>query len=302
VFAAIVVGDLTLDLRLPLPSADVLARLARNLDVTAEVELTFALGGSALLFADAIEATGAVSPVVFAAVGDDLPGQVILNAAAERWSTVPHIEVVRDRSTTTVLLGYTPTGGRLMLRPPSAASRFLSEQHMTAGLARVEPGAAALVFVSGYTLATPGASSVAAARTAVQWAREHHVPTVLDLVPHEFNEAVGDLDHVAGTLGQPGVIVAELRTARALGLCGSYSSRTKAATAMEQAAQALDDFCGAGVVQHRLVDETYVQVVSYGGSCTTMHYPVDGSTEFLGLGDRMLVEALGVMRIIPLGP
>jgi hypothetical protein len=29
---------------------------------------------------------------------------------------------------------------------------------------------------------------------------------------------------------------------------------------------------------------------------------VDGSTEFLGLGDRMLVEALRVMRIIPLGP
>jgi len=266
---------------------------------TAGADLTFAgsptpsLGGTAMLLARAAESYPHVRPLMIAGLGADRFASFVLAEVESRGLDAVGLQVVPEAATCVVSLSYFSDGTRFMIRPRSHAGRRLDRNRVGDLLRGLSEDPVALLFISGYLLVEPSSPSVLAVQEACRWATARDVPVVVDLVPHEFKAMVGDMSTLIERVGcKPNGYVAELRTIRDLGMCDGYTDRRAARRNMVSGSAELAHYGDFAVVQHQDEQGVYSQAVTWFGRSEPLAYFPFGPNERLGLGDRLLLQAL----------
>jgi sugar/nucleoside kinase (ribokinase family) len=293
----LVIGDLTVDIHMEIPEAAP-GKVHPGIDLTVVGWPRVGIGGTAYLFAKAIRSMSNYSAAVIGAIGDDPFGNAIMDEFQK--SRLENTFIQKDTESPTPvlpLLGF-DDGTRLMARPYREAMPALDSNTLHATLSAYSPESFKLMFISGYSIATPDLKALKTVHIAADWARSNSIPIIVDLVPHEFAELVGPLTRVTDLIGKPSGFVAELRTVRGLGLCGPYQSETDAAERLRSAAANLAETADFAIVQHQLKLSTYAQIYAtpkYVSCIETYDFePIDRT----GLGDRLLVRTLLLHQVI----
>ena len=246
------------------------------------------VAGTAVLFARALVGTSP-HPVLLGAVGDDIAGQIALAVLAEAGVDVSHIHVDPELPTCNPSVVYFARS-RFMVRPERHAGKSLKVEMVRGRLTDDLAETTKLCFISGYAIANRDAPVTGTAGYLAAWARDHGIKVILDLVPHNFVDAVGAMPDVERILGAlPDVVIAEQRTVagllRAQG--GDVSDLDGKGAASWLRAQAID----CAIVQYQVDAERYAQDISCGvGDChDEVRFERD---DLLGLGDILAVRAL----------
>jgi hypothetical protein len=288
----LVMGDITLDLAVTV-GANFPQNHAPGADVSFAGSPAPALGGTAMLFAKAAQQYQHVRPIPVAGLGDDKFAPLVLAEAEAASLDMVGLQIIQGTSTCVVSISHFTDGTRFMIRPNSHAGRHIDSKRLRELLSDLNQDEMALVFVSGYLLAEPTLPSVLAVQEACGWARSRNVPIVVDLVPHAFQTAVGDLDTVAKRIGcRPDGYVAELQTVRDLGLCEDYSDQFEARSNMIVGSAALAKYGEFGVVQHQDRSGRYAQAATWNEKSDPLEFFPFTASERTGLGDRLLLHAL----------
>lgn len=290
---AVVFGDLTLDVRAHISEPSHLADIDRGINVEFSTDVEGAIGGSAWLVANTMQAIG-VEPIVLSAVGDDVFGQAIL--AAVRAAELSHagIATVSNARTCCVGVFYFLDGTRLMIRPRVHANLHLPSEKVDEVLLQLDLGRVALCFVSGYGIVNADTPAAMAIRHGCTTARRAGVPVVLDLVPHEFRRYVGDICDAESRIGRCDGFVAELSTAvELLSPCRLADDKKL----MADLARELAENRSFAVVQHRTASNIYSQAIASGSGTEIFDYGIDENALF-GVGDRLLADALTKLEVL----
>lgn len=284
-------GNLVVDLRAQGLEPRGLPPLERAVNVTQTLSSKATAGGTAWSFALALRGTEpAATPHLLGCVGDDLLGRAVIAAMEDAALPTSGIETTDAAPTGAVVIAYALNGARLMFSPAERADRMLSVGFTTTFLeetsVRIQP---ALLWISGYCIAGEASPRHAAAAAGASWARESGVPIVVDLVPHAFAAAVGDIDTVEARLGGPiDGVVAEYGTAREI--LGEPVA-ADLISGMTRAARALAKDDRAVIIQHQTGSDRYSQVLTHAGTVAVDHVAIP-PTDRTGLGDVMAVAAL----------
>jgi sugar/nucleoside kinase (ribokinase family) len=283
--AAVVLGDLTLDVTWtsgePWPASKKLGA-----DVTIVATPEYHIGGTGFLFAKAVGDMTSLEPVIVSAVGDDPIGEAVRQELRGGGYRIDGIQTAEAHPTCLVTSSYLVDGTRLMVRPSTHAGKHIGAEQLSALLGSIDD--CALVFISGYMLAGPGASTRAALRLMSAWAFSRAIPVVVDLVPHEFMESVGPISVVEQMLGNPvTVYIAELRTIQGLGLVAEEDQTLPLPDRLGAAAEALARYSPVAIAQCQVGRTTYGQsCVARGRPAAYTEHDFDERTR-LGLGDRL---------------
>ncbi|MFL6137390.1 MAG: carbohydrate kinase family protein [Frankiaceae bacterium] len=289
----LVVGDLTIDLLFELAGSALHSPTSKAGDLTISYKPIVRVGGSAILFAKAILARTSLTPVIFSGVGDDVFGAHISEAVSQLGLDVDAVEIVKGYRTALAITGYSPDRSRLMLRPEGHAGKHIRGGHWKEWLAEDVARDCDLLFISGYVIASASPRQLRAVKGMASWARSHGVPVMLDLVPHEFDKGVGSLDLAAKLLGgTPDAFVAELRTARYLGLVPSKMHDQSEEEQSLAAARSLSAIGRYGLIQYQSGRGTYRQTLAIQGEGVYSHESTFDEADRTGLGDMLCVEAL----------
>jgi ribokinase len=200
----VVIGDIALDWVVKVTGVD--AKIV-DLQLESSNAIVERLGGGGLLFASAAAEAGFATSLV-ARVGRDLSG----NAALD-WLTSKGVNAIVTRDE------FLSTGKSLILRDEGQDVKvMLSHRGANVGLAprdipREVVQHADLLYISGYALLEAPQST--AALTAIESAKRHSVPVMIDVVPHRIVSAGLPSDYQAA-LVRADVVVLELGTARRL--------------------------------------------------------------------------------------
>ncbi|MDF5751208.1 hypothetical protein [Spongiactinospora sp. TRM90649] len=292
----LILGDLALDvIPEPVPARDAIERLALGDDATMRSGLSFVPGGSAMLFAESIEAHHPGESLIVAALGPDPAARILQAAMTAAGMATTGLEHIGEGTTKVVLLASFPDCGRLMLYPGSHTGDLLSTAFATRLLTTVDPASVRCLWLSGYCLTDRDAPRYEATRRICAWCHSNGVPVVLDLVPHDFADRVGDLAEVERRLGPLTGVIGEYTTFTELGFTPGWTDGTRGALASVAAAVSAER--GFAVVQHRENASVYLQSAARAGvhlRTATYPIPVAGTR---GLGDHMSVDALGWMGL-----
>ena len=281
----IILGNLTVDLvaTANIPAADVAAQLAAGENAFLDVAMAPRVGGSAPLFARALQAGARNTPVIAGTVGDDAFGRVVFEWLRAEGFTDRAVETTSRAPTAVIAMTYFDDGPRMLMASSCTANDELDPGRV-ADLISAQGRAPALLWVSGYALRRPDSLRHAATLDLAARARDAGVPIALDLVPHDFARDVGALDAVLAALGRVDAVVAEARTVTALGLAPTDGPRTEAAIRLWEATGAF------AIVQSRIVPGRYGQAVAGDGAVSEDVLEYSGTER--GIGDRLAVKAL----------
>jgi hypothetical protein len=250
------------------------------------------LGGSATNFARALLNTGEWRPLIVGAAPQGPLGNVL---ESEALHLAPASMIDRpnggDADPVIVTL-WDEAGTRLMVRPKSTANDQLSESFVKRqlhGLAQRKIAVAGC-FISGYSLTQAESPRYRSLSAISAWCAARRVPVVVDLVPHNFLESVGPLDHVIELFGRDVSIVAELHTGLEL---LNWSESPDVDSTLRRATIELSKRSGAAVIQHRQSDTRYLQAIARGSEFDLAVHHLDGGPAPRGFGDQMLASVLG---------
>jgi sugar/nucleoside kinase (ribokinase family) len=299
---ALIVGDLCLDVYLTTSDrGNVLAPLIKGINANLISQISVRPGGTAWLFAQALRLASPVLPVPLCAIGDDWPGRFLLASATDDGTVCDGVTVVDGGSTDVVVTTNFANAERLMMRPDTKTSdrldlgRCLSDIDLASYIIR-------FAWISGYTLEAQGSTRESTLKSFCAAVRAAGGVIVLDLVPHDFAKRVGEVTDVEGRIGRADIVVAELDTLVSLGFVSSpeqrFTSTEDKMIAVGKVA-ASDRF--AAIVQHRISDASYCQVISSRAESTITTIPVPSGGP-RGLGDKLAVDALvhlGLASSIP---
>lgn len=287
----LVLGDLIAELVVFVPSGS-LRTTAPGLDITLVGSSGLHLVGSALLFAMSLQAASSYSACILGALGHDKLATLVKDELRDKGLSDELIRIDVSAPTPIMPTAIFDDGTRVMIRPPREILPTLSSQHVEAVLSRQDPASFKLVFISGYLIASSNRDAIRAVEVTCNWARSNAIPVVLDLVPHEFAEFIGDLERVNDLIGKPDGYVTELRTARGLGLCGSSASPSELGEELAEAAINLAQDSHFAVVQHQVEPGIYGQIYATPqGAAPLETYPFSPSDR-KGLGDKLLIQTL----------
>lgn len=293
----LIFGDLAVDIKAALPADSKFRPLDQARDVSLFVEYEIGPAGTSLLFASAVAEFAAGVPDVIACIGDDQFGRYVANELKTRKFTADGIQVTQRARTAVIFLAYRNDNTRLMVQSKSTANRWLSEEQINLYLDDGSHANVAMMWVSGYCLADSDAPRLQAIRAAANWARQRHIPVVVDLVPHEFRRYVGDHHSVDALIGRVTGLVGELRTVREF--YEPTSESIDSWDSLEKYAELLCRDREFSIVQHRISVHTYAQI-AIDGSGQAFRSEMDlRTTPIHGLGDRMAVLGMKQLRILP---
>jgi sugar/nucleoside kinase (ribokinase family) len=297
--AGVIVGNLAIDVRSSIPSATLIANFAPGHDVAATADgVSIVLGGSAWLFAEALMLRHRVQPLIMGCVGNDVPGDFILDRLSTYGLPLTGIDRTSFAQTSAVMLTYLPDGTRLMIRPALQANDYLSPTFVSRILRESDMARYQFVWLSGYALLRPTSDRMRAVKQICNWAHANQRTVIVDLVPHAFRENVGDLEYVSSLLGKMNGVVAELETYCGLGYCQAEVMASAPRHACEQAVRQVSQLAGLAVAQHRIDETRYLQVIGKEGAVVDERvYPVEGS-KLRGMGDAMSIEALALLGLL----
>jgi sugar/nucleoside kinase (ribokinase family) len=300
IMTGVVLGNLAVDIRATLRSATSMVAFTADDDVTITAESVRAnIGGTAWLFCRALISAGYRPPLLIGCVGEDISGRLLIEELRSFGIETDGIAIARAAPTSSVLMCYVPTGARLLIRPREQANDYLSADFVMSALNRSDRRNLRFMWVSGYALTVKSSNRLEAARAACNWARERDMPIYVDFVPHRFRDAVGDLSTVLRILGRIDGIVAELETLVQLEYTTQHEVEKDMIDACMKSARRLSggtvSHC---VVQHRVDDGMYLQVIGRGGSIVdSKEFPiVEGNLH--GMGDVMSVDALASLGVL----
>lgn len=285
---ALIFGDLAVDVRYRLDGSTRMGDLDAGTNVAVYSPFKMVAAGTALNFADAIRRQSQAIPLILGAVGNDLFGDWLLSECG-RLFDVRGIFRASTAPTSVIIVSHKPDGTRLMMQPVRSANSYLSEEQ-SAPLLAGTPGVA-LLWVSGYAIAEPDPPRVQAVRAAVEWAREHRIPVLVDLVPHAFRDRVGDLDEVRRRIGEVAGFVAEVDTVRELSFATGYAWRPRLSS-MTELAEMMSEEKYIVFLQHRLTPDEYAQVAvfpEFGVLQTTLDVR---TRQVRAIGDQLVVHGL----------
>jgi sugar/nucleoside kinase (ribokinase family) len=298
--AALVVGELCLDVHVTLPSAnDSLSPLLQGTDVSARGGVSVLPGGTGWLFADALASSSAILPLITATVGGDWAGDLL--SASLRDRQFPGDGVIRAAGHHTDVVSVTSFNdrSRLMVWPADKVSHKVRAWDWWRIVGLVASHDVRFAWVSGYLLEDRGPRVLEAARDLFANLRERGIAIVLDLVPHDFALKVGDLRWLDRQAGPVDVVVGEFATLVDLGFGQCPAPGEDVRSAMLGCARGAASGRAGAVVQQRTDGDVYLSVVAghaAGEHVISRPVPASGPR---GIGDVLAVQALMALGFIP---
>jgi sugar/nucleoside kinase (ribokinase family) len=294
----IVLGDITMDTIVQLDghSASELHSLSSAQDITFVGHPYQRVAGTAVLFARALS-DSQMRPVILGAVGDDIAGRTALASLGGRNVDTALIYLDPELPTCSPTVVYF-SQSRFMVRPEFHAGKNLSAKRIEALLTDELASTTEVCFISGYAIAKQDAPVAEAARRLALWARDHGLKVIVDLIPHDFVDAVGTVQHVEEFLdGMPDVLIAErktvaglMRAAGELGVDADLEGGRAAAWLRQQGS-------AYAIVQYQLGQNRYAQDIR--GPRLEQYDEISfARAELLGLGDRLAVRALRSVGLV----
>jgi sugar/nucleoside kinase (ribokinase family) len=284
-------GDLCVDALIDGSDSSSFAQLGRGAEAAVRSSGKLSVGGSAWLLAQAAMETGFFSPVILSAVGSDAWAQTLLASVREAGLPTASIQQVAPAATDLVCMITTAGRHRVMFLPAEPTGNRLDADFVLASLGGTDASHVAWAFLSGYALAGRNSARRRSAKVLTDWARDHEIPVVLDLVPHQFRASVGTLGEVASYLGSPDVLIGNLSTFQQLGY-SSEGDGDDIARDMEQVAiQASRDWATV-ITQAFSRSGVFGQTAAHRGAVLFSGELVIPASGARGAGDRLAVEAL----------
>lgn len=284
-------GDLCVDALIDGSDSSSFAQLGLGAEAAVRSSGRLSVGGSAWLMARAAMETGFFSPVMLSAVGSDAWAQTLLACVREAGLPAAAIQQVAQAATDLVAVITMAGRQRVMFLPAEATGNRLDAGFVLGFLSGTDASRVAWAFLSGYALAGRNSARRASAKVLADWAREHEIPVVLDLVPHQFRASVGTLGEVASHLGPPDVLIGNLSTFQQLGYSGEGDGHDIAKDMERVAVQASRDW-GTVVTQAFTRSGVFGQTAARRGSVLFSGELVIPASGARGAGDRLAAEAL----------
>jgi hypothetical protein len=295
----LVLGDVCLDV-VSLDSVPIHLDVREEDDMTLVSDLELRLGGSATTFGTAMSSGVGASDnacVIPAVLPDTFVGDIVEQLL---WASFKHSAVTRRSGETipVVFQAHLSQSSRLMVRPPRSGGESLciSDVQRAIESSGVEIDG---VFVSGYTLTSPGSARFEAVGWTLNWAQERGVVSVVDLVPHDFQGVVGSINRVASLLSLEAlctVLVAELKTAYGLAGITPTWDPFIGSEHLQAAVAHLLAHAEACVIQFRSDANNYRQATCRAGqTILSQDYPLFDGKVPSGFGDQILVGALRLL-------
>lgn len=289
--AALIVGELCIDVsaKISVPG-EALAALADNASIVTEGVIGLVPGGTAWLFASALASRTPLVPLIAAAVGADLAGDMLAATLAERDFPTAGLLRVDGARTDVVSIANFPGKGRLLARPAAKIMHQVQAWNWDLVAEMVATHDVRFAWVSGYVFEHQDAMMLESTRMLFTQLRDRSIPIVLDLVPHEFAKKVGSLGQLETDVGPIDVLVGEYRTLLDLGF--GEPERGDVRPAVLDCARSTSQGRLGAVVQHQVSDSHYTLATagrSPGWHVTDRKIPASGPH---GLGDLLAVLGL----------
>ncbi|RJQ81684.1 carbohydrate kinase family protein [Amycolatopsis panacis] len=292
----VVIGDLSVDFLSTVDEVDAAPRLADGRDVNVDSGSQLRIGGTAWLFSEALMDKSDTRPLILSTVGEDLAGEFIRSHVASVGLASEGIEVPTGFATSTCSMTYFADKQRLMLYP-SSAPKGSSTEHVNQFLTVAQQRSPTCTWLSGHTVNKSSAEWRKLLRLVCDSMRDAGSRVVVDLVPHRFREAVGELDLVDGLLGVVDGVVGELPTLLELVDLPAGHARGVEGQ-MKQLAELTSRRYRLGVVQGRFDQGSYGQAVALDGDLISWQREPLAGRSLRGLGDQLSVDALIVAQFL----
>jgi len=287
----VVMGDLCVDVLIDCSYASPFIQHGPVEESSLRSSNSLSVGGSAWLLALAAKDTGFFVPLILSAVGNDAWADQLVTAVRAEGFPVESIQRTDATSTDLVCMITMPGHARLMFMPMEPTNNRLNEGFVLNFLRNTDPSLIKWTWVSGYALVDRSSTRRQAARLLADWSRGDRIPVVLDLVPHEFDTAVGTLDEVVSFLGAPDALIGAPSTFRGFGYAYDENSNDPVTGMRQLATQASQDW-GIVITQAHIGPEKFGQVVARDGTVISVDELVMPPHDVRGTGDRLAVEAL----------
>lgn len=285
----IALGDLVLCLRTNVP-VESFACLPANEDIVFDTSIDISAGGTAISFCEVIRAYPGIEAIAVGCSGRDREGAVLRHEILERGFATDGLQDTDLGPTSVILTAYSRDRSRMMLQPAEHANHFLTAAPVMRLLARLSD--VRLVWLSGYALVRRDVPRFNAIQEVCAWARDAGVPIVVDLVPHAFVDAVGDLEFLEMLIGKYQGVIATTKTATELGYGSPLNSENVFDEAcLERLTIALSVRTGFASVEHR-VNGYYHQAIAMSGRLIKRLVFSTKETMIADFGDRIAIDAL----------
>jgi sugar/nucleoside kinase (ribokinase family) len=294
--AALIIGELCLDVTAQISvQGEALAALPDNASIVADGAVALAPGGTAWLFANALASLTGLVPLIAAAVGTDLAGDLLAASVAEQ--DFPADGLLRAGGTPTDIVSITsfPGTGRLLARPAEKVMRKVHAWEWERIADMVDAHDVRFAWVSGYIFEDYDTATLEHTRTLFGQLRERAIPIVLDLVPHDFVNKIGRLRDLETDVGPIDVLVGEFRTVVGLGFGQAVPPGDDVRPAMLGCARTIARTRAGAVIQHRVSTSHYALAVAgpqLGERVMNQEIPASGPR---GMGDVLAVQGLQVL-------
>lgn len=295
----LVMGNLCLDVLIGGVNSSQLTEFGHVSESAVHSSSRLSVGGSAWLLAHAAMATGLFYPVIVSAVGDDIWAHDLLSSTREAGLLDHSIQQIESASTDLVCMITLDGQKRVMFMPEEPTNNRLEEDFVLTFLRNMDPQYVKWTWLSGYALANPYSARRRSAKLLAGWSRENKIPVVLDLVPHKFRALVGTLDEVSGYMGTPDVLIGAPSTFQDLGYAYEDHSDDDIAKHMRDVAVEASQHWGIVITQAWITPEKFGQALARRGAILFVDELAIPARGARGIGDRLAVEALHRLAIIP---
>ena len=297
--AALIVGELCLDVHIALPLADdSLGPLLKGSDISTRGDITVLPGGTAWLFADALASSSDILPLITATVGGDWAGDLLFKSLHDRG--FPSDGVIRAVGDQTDVVAVTNFNGRarLMAWPGNKLSYRIHAWEWRRIANLVASHDVRFAWVSGYLLEGGDPSVIETVRELFANLRKRDITVVLDLVPHDFAARIGNLRWLERETGPIDVVIGEFATLVDLGFGRRPALGEDVRPGMISCARSAASGRVGAVAQQRTDDDLYLEaVVSQAAVECIISRPVPTSGP-RGIGDVLAVQALNALGLV----
>jgi sugar/nucleoside kinase (ribokinase family) len=297
--AALIVGELCLDVSAQISvQGETLTAFPHSTDIVADGTIAAVPGGTAWLFANALGSMTDLVPLIAAAVGTDLAGDLLATALSEQGFPATGIRRVTGTRTDIVSITSFPGTGRLLARPEEKITRTVQAWEWSRIADMVTAHDVRFAWISGYIFEGHGAAISESTRTLFGHLRDRAIPIVLDLVPHDFANKIGSVRHLEMDVGSIDVLVGEYLTLVGLGFAQTTPPGGDARSAMLDCAREVARGRAGAVIQHQTSISHYTLAVAgpqlSDGQVLDYKIPASGPR---GLGDILAVQGLRLLGL-----
>jgi sugar/nucleoside kinase (ribokinase family) len=296
--AALIIGELCLDVSVQISvEGEALAALPHNASIVTDGEIALSPGGTAWLFANALTSMTELVPLIAAAIGTDPAGDLLTASLAEHDFPAAGLLRAPDARTDIVSITSFPGTGRLLARPAEKVMRKVQAWEWNRVADMVAAHDVRFAWVSGYIFEGNDPAALESLRTLFGHLRDHGIPIVLDLVPHDFAKRIGHLRDLELDVGSIDVLVGEFRTLVGLGFGQAARPGADVRPAMLGGARSVARGRAGAVVQHRVSSSHYALATAgprLGEHVLDREIPASGPR---GMGDMLAVQGLRLLGL-----